>query len=343
MLYISSRNKTDSFTSYRTLCDDNAPDGGLYLPYQLPRIDGEALQKMCACSFGENVAQILNLFFSAKLTAWDVECCIGRMPVRITPMNHRILSAECFHNPQNSYSYLVDSLYRLLSKARPNKATVWARIAIRIAVMFGLYTLMPEEVRENFDVALTTGDFSGPMAAWYARKMGLPIQKIVCCCNENGAAWDLIQRGEFNTGMPLVDTGMQELDQPCPEQIERLVYHTLGFDMTQEYNVVCNKKGVFHLEGEAFAQLSSGFAAAVVGRDRILSTVRSVYRSNGYFISPVTAIAYGGLQDFRAKSGESRHTLILADYAPVLYADQVIQACGTTKTEFMKALTSVKE
>lgn len=343
MLYISSRNKIDSFTSYRTLCDDNAPDGGLFLPYQLPHIDVETLQKMCTCSFGENMAQILSLFFSAKLTAWDVECCIGRMPVRITQMNHRIQSAECFHNPQNSYNYLVDSLYRYLSQGKPSKATAWAKIAIRIAVLFGLYTLMPEEVRENFDIALTAGDFSGPMAAWYAREMGLPIRKIICCCNENGAAWDLIQRGEFNTGTPLVDTGMQELDHPTPVQIERLVYHTLGFDKTQEYNDVCNKKGVFHLEEDAFAQLSSGLAAAVVGRDRILSTVRSVYRSNGYFISPVTAIAYGGLQDFRAKSGESRHTLILADHAPVLYAEQVSQACGMTKTEFMKALISVKE
>lgn len=343
MLYISSRNKTDSFTSYRTLCNDNAPDGGLFLPYQLPHIDGAALQKMCICSFGENVAQILKLFFSAKLTAWDVECCIGRVPVRISPMNHRILCAECFHNPQNSYNYLVDSLYRYLTQGKSNKPTTWAKIAIQIAVLFGLYALMPEEVRENVDISLTAGDFSSPMAAWYARKMGLPIRKIICCCNENGAAWDLIQRGEFNTGMPMVDTGMQELDQPCPEQIERLMYHTLGFDKTQEYNAVCNKKGVIHLDEDAFAQLSSGFAAAVVGRDRILSTVRSVYRSNGYFISPVTAIAYGGLQDFRAKSGESRHTLILADHAPSLFADQVSQACGMTKTEFMKALTSVKE
>lgn len=343
MLYISSRNKTDSFTSHRTLCGDHAPDGGQYLPYQLPQIEEEALVKMCMQSFGQNVAQILNLFFSASLSAWDVDCCIGRAPARVKAMNHRILTAECFHNPQNSYRYLAESLSRHLTQGKTGEATVWMRIAIRISVLFALYALLPEDVREGFDICLPTGDFSDPMAAWYARRMGLPIRKIICCCNENSAVWDLLQRGEMNTGMPMVDTGMKELDHACPAQIERLIYHTLGLEQTLAFLAVCQKKGVFRIEEESFEKISDGFSAAVVGRERIPTTIRSVYRSNQYFVSPVAAVVFGGLQDFRAKSGESQHTLILADDSPACYADQVSAVCGITKAELSKALTSVKE
>ena len=343
MLYISSRNKTDSFTSNRPLVDDRAPDGGLFLPYLLPQIDEQALGKMRDCSFAENIAQILNLLFSVKLTAWDVACCIGRDPVRITQMNHRIVTAECFYNPQNCYGYLVDGLFRLLTQGKTAKVTVWAKIAIRIAVLFAVFALMPDEVRQDFDIALTTGDFSDPMAAWYSRKMGLPVRKIVCCCNENSGVWDLLYRGEFNTGMPAVNTGIKELDQSCPTHIEALVYHALGLEKALEYNNICSRKGVFHLDEGELAQLCDGFASAVVGQERIMTTVRSVYRSNQYFISPTTAIVYGGLQDFRAKSGESRNTLILADIAPALHADQVSEACGMSETDFLKAVASVKE
>lgn len=344
MLYISSRNKTDSFTAHRTLCNDRAPDGGLFIPYQIPVIDAAELQRMRSATFSENMAFILNLFFSCKLTAWDVECCIGRAPVRLMEMSYRLLTAECFHNPKNAYSYLEDSLFQKLCLAQTNCTnTGWARIAVRIAVLFAIHAIMPESIGESFDVALTTGDFSGPMAAWYARKMGLPVRMIICCCNENGAAWDLIQRGEFNTGMPLVDTGMKDMDNPCPEQIERLIFHTLGLEQTTAYIAVCRKRGVFRLTEMDFDRLSDGFAASVVGQDRITATIRSVYRTNQYLISPSTAIAYGGLQDYRSRSGESRYTLVLADRSPVVYADEVCQACGITRSALTKAFTSGKE
>lgn len=344
MLYISSRNKTDSYTSNRALTEDRAPDNGLFLPYRLPVMEGDALSKMCAASFGENVAQILNIFFSGKLSAWDIECAIGRTPVRLVQMNHRIVTAECFHNPANTYSYVENSLFsRLVVDQKNKKLTTWARIAIRIAVLFASYAAMPLQIRQSFDVAVPTGDFSMPLAVWYARMMGLPIRTIICCCNENGALWDLIQRGEFNTGTPLVNTGMPELDKACPDQIESLVYHTLGFDKSQEYLALCQRKGILHLDEEEFAKISQGFAAAVVGQDRINSTVRSVYRANQYFISPVTAISYGGLQDYRARSGESRYTLIFADDAPALFGRAVCDACGITEADMIKALRSVKE
>ncbi len=342
MLYISSRNKTDSFTANRTICSNTAPDGGLYIPYQIPLVDAEALKQMRKNSFCENMSYILNLFFSGKLTAWDVECCIGRTPVRMAEMSHRIITAECFHNPQNAYSYLVNAVFTRLSQSKV-PATDWGRIAIRIAVLFSIYAVMPLADSHSFDIAVVTGDFSDPMAVWYARKMGIPVRKIICCCNENSAPWDLLQRGEFNTGMPLVDTGMKDLDYSCPPQIERLIYHTLGLEKTAEFNNICHRKGVYRLEEEDYLAVSDGFAASVVGKDRMAATVRSVYRTNGYFISPVSAVLYGGLQDYRSRSGESRYTLILADSSPMLHIDEVAQACGISQSALTKAFVSHKE
>ena len=312
MLFVSSRNKTDSFTPYRTLCNDMAPDGGCFVPYQLPALDDKALNEMREKSFCDNVAEVLNLFFATKLTAWDVECAAGRKPVRLVPMPYRLMILECFHNVAGSYSYLEKALFEKLN-GQASAPTVWARIAIRVAVLLATYATMNTPERRSFDVAVNTGDFCTPMAVWYCRKLGMPIQSIICCCNDNGAVWDLIQRGEFNTGAPVINTGMPDLDYPRPDQLEQLIYHTLGFEQVSIYKACCDKKGIFHLDAEQFSLLSDGLHAAVVSKSRIGSIVQSVKRTNQYSISERTATSFGGLQDHRSRTGESRYILVFAD------------------------------
>ena len=62
MLYLTTRDKFDTYTVYRTLNDDTAPNGGLYFPFRLPNVTMESLK---GNSFCECVASVLNLFFSA--------------------------------------------------------------------------------------------------------------------------------------------------------------------------------------------------------------------------------------------------------------------------------------
>ena len=69
MLYVSTRSKTDSFTAHRVLHEAAAPDGGMYAPFRFPHLNNMQLQQLQTASFSENVATILNLFFSADLTA----------------------------------------------------------------------------------------------------------------------------------------------------------------------------------------------------------------------------------------------------------------------------------
>ena len=74
MLYATTRSKADTYTAHRVLTSDRAPDGGLFVPFRMPTVD---IDKTRAGSFGDAVAQVLNLFFSTGITSWDVECCIG--------------------------------------------------------------------------------------------------------------------------------------------------------------------------------------------------------------------------------------------------------------------------
>lgn len=330
MLYLSTRNKTDSFTAFRTLREDFAPDGGMYVPLRMPVLGKHEIEALQEQSFGQTVAQILNLFFSAKLTGWDVDFCVGRYPVKLIFMNHRLVIAEAWHNLESDYQYMELSLYRKLcgqeeANARP---TQWAAIAIRIAVLFALYGELARKGITHMDICVNADDFSVPMSAWYAKEMGLPIEMIICSSKENGAVWDLIHRGDFSTSAV------------CSAGIERLIYSTLGMREVVRYVDICRRKGIYKLNEEALMILNRGLYACVASDNRIESVRRSIFRTNDYIADQDTALAYGGLQDYRSHTGESRQTLLLSYRSPVYEAESIAATIGISAGEIKKRLNN---
>ncbi len=299
MLYVSTRNKTDSFTTYRAIHEEHTPDGGMYVPFQFPVFRKSEIIQLMGASFSENVARILNQFLSVQLNSWDVDFCVGRYPFKLVPMNHKIVMAELWHNPMESYQYLLDALAAKFAdeNARNNS---WMRVVIGIAVLFGLYA---ENIRAGgggMDIAVGTEDFSAPLSAFYARKMGLPIGNIICCFQENSNVWNLIHHGELSTASSV------------PDNLERFIYASLGLGETQRYVQACSNNQTYKLNDTKLQILNRGIFAAVIGENRIDTIISSVNQTNSYAIAPSTALSYGGLQDYRARTGESRDTLLLA-------------------------------
>lgn len=327
MLYVSTRNKLDSYTAHRALHDEYAPDQGMFVPFHLSKFSQEELAALKEHTFSETVARILNLFFSRQLSSWDIEFSIGRYPYRMEHLNQRVVIAELWHNTQNSYSHLVQSVYQKLTFMEKKKENPpqWVKIATETAILFGMYGELQKNGIESFDIAVTADDFIYPISAWYARQMGLPINCIICGCSENSIVWDLLQRGVLNT------------DCKQPECLEHLIYGTLGLSYIEAYLKDCQTKTSFQLAVEDLHILNDGFFTTVVGKNRIDAVVCSIYRTNAYAADPVTAVSYGALQDYRARTGENRTTLLLSRYSPVSYAEQVASAIGCSQ-EKLKAM-----
>ena len=85
-------------------------------------------------------------------------------------------------------------------------------------------------------------------------------------------------------------------------------------------------------------QLNDGMFVSVVGKDRVDSLISSIYRSNECILDPYTAISYGGLQDYRAKTGESCPTVLLWERSPLRFADEICKATGLSKAKIESIL-----
>lgn len=308
MLYVTTREKYDAYTPARTLVSDTGPDGGRYLPYKMPGFTPTQVRELKDKSFGQTVAELLNTFFGTKLSGWDVEFGIGRFPVKVVSMGQKVLVAECWRNLDGSFEKLERQLAARVCGCFPGevKLTSWLRISIRIAVLAGIFGELQRQGNfDAVDIAVEEGDFSLTMAVWYARSMGLPIANIVCGCSDGSAAWDLIHDGQLRTA-PGVE----------PE-LERLIYSTLGIGEAQRYCDCCGRGEAYVLPPHQLDTLRSGLFAAVVSRERLAAVAPNVYRTNSYLLEPGAACGYSALLDYRAKTGETRVALLLADEDPV--------------------------
>ncbi len=329
MLYITTRNNVDTFTSRFPLTTDLAEDGGHYIPYRIPSFTAAEIAVLKDSAFSQTVADILNLFFSCRLTALDVEFTIGRNPIRIEAVNHRVLFAELWRNMDGSFAYVTQQLYeRVVGGEGQSNPTDWAKTAVLISVLFGLYgKLLQDQMLDldaEFDISVPADDFLIPMAVWYAREMGLPIKTIICACDEKNSIWELFHRGTFATN---------QVPGSLLLGLEKIIVLTLGIEELQRFQESCGKGSIYTLDPEVLAGFSKGFFCSVAGNHRAGSTINSVYRSNSYIIDPVTAICYGGTQDYRASTASGKPVVLLAQETPLNSANDVIAATGISEAE----------
>jgi len=310
MLYVSTRNHVDSFTAYRVLHEDHAPDGGMFVPMRFPAFLPEELCQLKTSSFGEIVSIVLNKFFSANLSAWDVEICAGRHPFKLVPMNHKMFISEMWHNQNAQYAYLESRLYSKLCSERNSITSPkgWTKILIRVAVICGMWGEVLATEPDPIDVAVSADGFSDPIAFYYAKKLGLPIGKIVCVCKNNDVLWEFFRKGEINASSAF------------PEYLENLIFDRFGRESACALGNDFEQKSVLRLDDEQLAALREDFYIAVIGADRTDSLACSIYRSNGYIPDLGVALGVGGLQDYRAKSGIVQKTLLLSDCSPTIQA-----------------------
>ena len=313
MQFTATRDDRQRYTLQQALSANRTSDGGFYVPVDLPVLSPEEIAALQEKSFGQCAAQILNLLFDTELSCWDVDFSIGRNPVRLNTVGHRMLIGECWHNPEGSYEYLVKKLSVQIG-ALEDTANSWLQIGCRIAVLFGIYSQLLRQGFDRFDISVVTGDFLTPLSAWYARKMGLPIDNIVCCCNENHPLWDLICQGQIRTDSLSVLTSIPEANVTLPMELERLIYDCKGSGEVLRYLEICNRGALYIPDAHLLNKLQKNLSVSVVSSQRVKDTIRDIWRTHGYMLTQTSSLAYAGAMDFRVKNGVTRPVVILSDY-----------------------------
>lgn len=331
MLYITTRSDQTVYTSHCTLKEDKAADGGAYRVFHAPYFPKADIDTFLEKTFSQCVADILNVLFGTSLTSWDVEFAIGRYPVHTRSLGHRLCFAEPWHNPEWNYSWVTRKLAALLFP-EADVITDWVTISVRIAVLFGVFGNLHRSGIQSADIVVVSGDLSSLISAWYARQWGLPINSILCCCDEESALWDLVCQGQIRTNSAEKFAGLKQ------SNLERLICECGGTEEVKRYLESFCTGSVYNPGASTQENLRNGLCISVTGKNRTEHIISRFYGTYGYIMSSHTAQADIGLMDYRAKTGKVCDAVILAEDSPHADAAFVAKALGISIKELMQRI-----
>lgn len=343
MLYASTRSKVETYTAQRTLWEQRASDGGFFVPMKLPVFKRTEIIRLRNRTPEDNIALVLNKFFQSELAGKDVQFLIGRDYYRFVNISHKMILGQLWHNPEGELNHIVRLLTRRIAvEAREDVPGEWPDLAVRIALLFAMFGELSENGTVNtlypIDVAVPTGDYRWPMAAWYARKMGLPIGTIICCCNGNDGIRELLHRGQIRLDGAVQETVTPLVESPVPWGVERAIHTVLGSEETDEFLRVLKKGSTYVLNPEQKRLLGEGMYVTVSSNKRLMQVIPNVYRTFGQILCPYSALVYTGVMDYQSVTGKYNKVLMLSDYSPAHSLAPIAAAMGTDPDDIARRL-----
>lgn len=185
---------------------------------------------------------------------------------------------------------------------------------------------------EKINVVVPTGNFGNILAAYFAKNMGVPIDKLICASNENKVLYDFFQTGEYNRNREFVLTSSPSMDILISSNLERLIYLIAGSDDRKNCEMMKNltEKGVYHITDEMKAQLKD-FVGGYATEEETAARIRELYEKTGYVLDTHTAVASSVYKQYLSKTGDATRTVIASTASPFKFGPSVMAALDGKK------------
>ena len=180
---------------------------------------------------------------------------------------------------------------------------------------------------DKINAVVPTGNFGNILAAFYAKNMGLPINKLICASNENKVLYDFFTTGEYDRNREFVLTTSPSMDILISSNLERLIYRIAGNSAKKNSELMESLKntGKYEITPEMKAQLSD-FYGNYATEAEDAATIKKLYEDTGYVIDTHTAIAATVYEKYKKETGDDTVTVIASTASPYKFTRSVMDA-----------------
>ena len=180
---------------------------------------------------------------------------------------------------------------------------------------------------DPINVVVPTGNFGNILAAYYAKNMGIPIQKLVCASNDNKVLYDFFQTGTYDKNREFILTTSPSMDILISSNLERLIYKIAGNDAAKCADLMkaLSTEGVYHITDDMKANLSD-FVGGYADEAKTAATIQAMYEKEGYVMDTHTAVASSVYSDYVAKTNDETPTVIASTASPYKFTRSVMNA-----------------
>ena len=180
---------------------------------------------------------------------------------------------------------------------------------------------------EKINVVVPTGNFGNILAAFYAKNMGLPIDKLICASNDNKVLYDFFRTGTYDRNREFVLTTSPSMDILISSNLERLIYRIAGNDAEKNKALMqaLNGKGAYTITDDMKKQLAD-FYGNYASEAETAATIKRVYESDQYIMDTHTAVAASVYDKYVKETGDTTPTVIASTASPYKFTRSVMNA-----------------
>lgn len=180
---------------------------------------------------------------------------------------------------------------------------------------------------DEINVVVPTGNFGNILAAFYAKQMGLPVNKLICASNENKVLFDFFSTGTYNRKRDFILTSSPSMDILISSNLERLIYRITGGNPEECAKLMENlsKGGEYTITPEMKAQLKD-FYGNYCSEEETKEAIREVYKTSDYVIDTHTAVAAGVYKKYVKDTGDKIPAVIASTASPYKFTRSVMDA-----------------
>lgn len=180
---------------------------------------------------------------------------------------------------------------------------------------------------EKINVVVPTGNFGNILAAFYAKNMGVPINKLICASNENKVLYDFFSTGSYDRNREFKLTSSPSMDILISSNLERLIYRIAGNDTKKNAELMeaLSEKGCYSITEDMRVQLAD-FYGSFADEKETAARIKSMYENTGYVLDTHTAVASAVYQKYKADTKDETKTVIASTASPFKFTRSVMNA-----------------
>lgn len=218
--------------------------------------------------------------------------------------------------------------YTLSSANSINIGRLLPQIVYYFYSYFTLVNNNSVKLGDKINFVVPTGNFGNILACYYATKMGLPVNKIICATNDNNVVSDFLNTGIYNSKRPFILTVSPAMDILISSNLERLLYDVSDCCSesvtSQQKDLKAN--GVYSVEKKISDNISEYFWSSSANQDECKKTIRSIYEEFNYLIDPHTAVGIDVYDKYVISSADTTPTVAVSTASPFKFNKTVAEA-----------------
>ncbi|MBP2649653.1 MAG: threonine synthase [Firmicutes bacterium] len=207
----------------------------------------------------------------------------------------------------------------------------WGRLLPQIVYYFSAYadlinqgTIKP---KQSVNFVVPTGNFGNILAGYYAKLMGLPINKLICAANNNNVLTEFLRTGIYNRQRDFYKTLSPSMDILISSNLERLLYLVTGdSDKVASWMQELTEQGRYQVDAVSLKAIQQNFWSDWASDELTIETIKDVFDQYHYVMDPHTAVAWRVYTSYRQQTGDTTPTVVVSTASPFKFSESVLTA-----------------